>query len=171
MAKRETKKVIKGVTLDEFESALSQYANADARESQVTAKMEIDITAIRDQHAGELSRLAVEKENAFPIIQTYCEERPDLFADRKSLETLYGIVGFRTGTPQIKTRTGFTWKKVLKLVKEKLPGYIRTKEEIDKKTLLAHREREDVQKGMLLCGMRITADESFYIELKTEVVA
>jgi phage host-nuclease inhibitor protein Gam len=168
MAKREKQKVIKGITTEVFEVALSQYANANIREAEITVKMDSEITAIRDQYTGELSRLTFEKKNNFAVIQAYCDERPQLFVEKKSLTTLHGTVGYRTGTPQIKQREGFTWEKVLQLLKDKLPAYVRKKEEIDKKRLLADREDVDVQQGLLLCGMKVCSDETFYIDLKNE---
>lgn len=70
------------------------------------------------------------------------EQREVLFTKRRSLETTHGIIGFRTGTPKLKNRKGFTWAAVLELVKTFLPKYIRLTEEITRDKMLADRDEE-----------------------------
>ena len=91
-----------------------------------------------------------------------------------------GTIGFRTGTPKLKTLKGFTWESALNLVREFLPDYIRKKEEINKDKLLTDRDIEyaSVGKGeavaqpmgslMAKCGIQVVQDEAFYVEPKTE---
>ena len=77
-------------------------------------------------------------------------------------------MGFRTGTPALKTLKGFTWESVKNLLKEFLPGYVRTKEEADKEKLLADREKEEVAALFPKVGVKVTQDEAFFVELKKE---
>lgn len=65
----------------------------------------------------------------------------------------HGVIGFRTGTPKLKTLKGFTWASALQLVKEFLPGYVRQTEEIAKDKLLADRDGQVTEPGdPLECG-------------------
>ena len=96
----------------------------------------------------------------------------------------HGTIGFRTGTPKLKTMKGFTWASALTLVKKYIPGYVRTNEEIAKDKLLADRELEEVDfiendimqkkvpmaKAMAECGILVTQEESFYVEPKKEEI-
>ena len=84
------------------------------------------------------------------------------------METTHGTLGFRTGTPALKTQKGFTWESVKNLLKEFLPGYVRTKEEADKEKLLADREKEEVAALFPKVGVKVTQDEAFFVELKKE---
>jgi phage host-nuclease inhibitor protein Gam len=53
-------------------------------------------------------------------------------------------------------------------VKEFLPGYVRSSEEIAKDKLLADRDVEKMPEDMARCGIAVVQDESFYVEPKHE---
>ena len=170
MAKtREKKTVYSGVTSEQMEQAFAEYAKADARQQKITADMDVAMTKIREKWQDELTRLAETKDNAFDILQAYAlENRDELFSKRKSLETTHGTLGFRTGTPTLKTRKGFTWASVLEMLKEFLPNYVRTKEEPAKDKLLADREDEEVAALFPKVGVVVVQDETFFVEPKKE---
>lgn len=170
MAKtREKKTVYSGVKQEEMELAFADYARADARIQKINSTMDIEMTRIREKYQDELAKLTETKDNAFDIMQTYAmENRDELFSRRKSMETTHGILGFRTGTPKLKTLKGFTWASVLNLLKEFLPGYVRTIEEPAKDRLLADRDLEDVKEAMPKVGITVVQDETFYVEPKKE---
>lgn len=113
--------------------------------------------------------MAGDKDSAFEVVQVYATENRDtLFGKKKSLENSHGVLGFRTGTPKLKTRKGFTWGAVLELVKTIAPSFVRTSEEVAKDRLLADRESEEVVALMPRIGVEVVQDETFYIELKKE---
>lgn len=118
---------------------------------------------------NRLAELEQQKTESFEVMQVFAtEQREVLFSKRRSLETTHGIIGFRTGTPKLKTRRGFTWAAALELVREFLPSYIRTSEEVAKDKLLADRENEQLQPLMQKCGIDVVQEESFYVEPKKE---
>jgi phage host-nuclease inhibitor protein Gam len=96
----------------------------------------------------------------------------------------HGTIGFRTGTPKLKTLKGFTWASALELAKRFLPmTYIRQTEEIAKDRLLADRDLKEVAvydtptgdlrtatmiEAMAVCGIQVVQDEAFYVEPKKE---
>ena len=167
--KREKKTVYTGITSEQMEQAFADYAKADARQQKITAEMDIQMAKIREKWQDELAKLAETKENAFDILQVYAlENREILFSKRKSLETTHGTLGFRTGTPTLKTRKGFTWASVLEMLKEFMPNYVRTKEEPAKDKLLADREDEEVAALFPKVGVVVVQDETFFVEPKKE---
>lgn len=170
MAKtREKKTVYSGVKQEEMENAFAEYARADARIQKINATMDIEMTKIREKYQDELTKLGETKDNAFDIMQAYAmENREELFSKRKSLETTHGTIGFRTGTPKLKTLKGFTWASVLTMLKEFLPDYVRTVEEPAKDKLLADREDEEVAAMLPKVGVAVVQDETFYVEPKKE---
>lgn len=170
MAKtREKKTVYSGVKQEEMELAFADYARADARIQKINATMDIEMTRIREKYQDELGKLAETKEKSFDIMQAYAlENRDELFSKRKSLETTHGTMGFRTGTPKLKTLKGFTWGAVVNLLKEFLPGYVRTSEEANKEKLLADRESEEVTALFPKVGITVVQDETFFVEPKKE---
>lgn len=170
MAKtREKKTVYTGISSEQMEQAFADYAKADARQQKITAEMDIQMAKIREKWQDELAKLAETKDNAFDILQAYAlENREELFTKRKSLETTHGTIGFRTGTPKLKTLKGFTWGAVVNLLKEFLPGYVRTSEEANKEKLLADRESEEVVALFPKVGITVVQEETFFVEPKKE---
>lgn len=169
MAKREKKVVITNVTNEKMESAMADFAKADARIQKITATMDVEITRIREKYQEELGRLAEEKEKAFEVLQVFATEQRDvLFVKKKSLDTIHGTIGFRTGTPKLKTLRGFTWASVTNLLKEFLPDYIRTVDEPAKDRILADRDCDEVKDKLGKVGLSVVQDESFYVEPKKE---
>ena len=53
---------------------------------------------------------------------------------------MYFAECFRSGTPKLKTRKGFTWQAVTELLKLHLPAYVRKVEEPAKDLLLTARD-------------------------------
>ena len=170
MAKtREKKTVYSGITSEQMEQAFADYAKADARQQKITAEMDIQMAKIREKWQDELAKLAETKDNAFDILQAFAlENRDELFSKKKSLETTHGILGFRTGTPKLKTLKGFTWASVLNMLKEFLPGYVRTVEEPAKDKLLADRDDEETAALFSKVGITVVQDETFFVEPKKE---
>ena len=155
MAKRIKKTVLSGVTREDTEKAFAEFAKADAEVQSINAKMDVEMTKIREKYADKLAELEDQKNQNFEIVQTYAtENKEELFSKRKSIESIHGIFGFRTGTPKLKTLKGFTWPAVVNLCKEYLPDYVRT-------TFEVANHFEDV-------GVMVVQDETFYLEPKKE---
>lgn len=169
MAKRQKKTIISGVSKEAAEEAFATYAKADAERAKITAEIELKCAQIREKHQDRLSQLQATQDDAFDTLQAYAtENQTELFSKKKSLEMVHGTIGFRTGTPKLKTLKGYTWASALQLVREFLPGFIRSTEEIAKDKLLADREDETVAANLERCGILVTQDETFYVEPKKE---
>lgn len=165
------KKVLKSnITREMAEDAFAKFAEADARQQQITSKMDVEITRIREKYADRLTELQEQKDEAFDTLQSYAEGNRDEFGKRKSMEFAHGVLGFRTGTPKLKTLKGFTWASVLNLLKVHLPSYVRTIEEPAKDRLLADREEPETMQKMKDVGIYVDQDETFYVEPKKEEV-
>ena len=169
MKTREKKVVVSGITREQAEEAFAAYAHADARQQQLTAKMDVEITRIREKFQDALNDLQEVKDKAFDTMQAFgVENQAALFSKKKSLEMVHGLIGFRTGTPKLKTLKGFTWGAVTNLLKEFLPTYVRTSEEPSKDKLIAERDQPEVAEYLGKCGIYVDQDETFYVEPKKE---
>jgi phage host-nuclease inhibitor protein Gam len=166
--KRASKKVVTAVSREQYEEALSTYAVDDARRQQITSKMDVEITRIRDKYVDELTALEKRQAESFELVQTFCTENAEMFGKGKSVDTLYGRVGFRSGNPKLKPAKGFNWTSILALLKAQLPAYVRKTEEPDKASLLADRDKPEVLAILPQVGILVDQDERFYIELKKE---
>jgi phage host-nuclease inhibitor protein Gam len=101
----------------------------------------------------------------------YCQQhRSELFPEKKSIELLQASIGYRSGPPSVEKRSKQdTWSAIARRL-EALPwgaAYLTTPEpEVDKKSLLADRER--LNAGQLAAaGIRFKQDESFFITPKS----
>ena len=169
MATRQKKTLIQGISQEQANEAFATYAKADAQIQKINAEIELQCARIREKQADRLSQLDAEREQAFDVLQAYAvENKAELFAKKKSLDMAHGTIGFRTGTPKLKTLKGFTWASVLQMVREFLPGYVRTSEEVAKDKLLADRDEDGMFDKMSKCGITVTQDETFYVEPKKE---
>ena len=184
MASRQKKTVISGVTREAADSAFATFAKADASINKINADIELQCAKIREKRQAELTVLTQERDQAFDTLQAFAtENQAELFSKKKSLDMAHGTIGFRTGTPKLKTLKGFTWASALELVKAFMPSsYIRKVEEIAKDKLLADRDLEDVKitesglmeqevtmkEAMAKCGIQVVQEETFYVEPKKE---
>lgn len=161
-----------GISREQAEQAFAEFASADAQVQNLTSKMDLEMTKIREKYAERLAELNAGKEKSFEIIQAYAIENKDvLFVKKKSVESAHGTFGFRTGTPKLKNLKGFTWAAVTNLAKQFLPAYIRVSEELDKQSLLSDREKEDVAGKLSQIGVQVVQEEAFFVEPKKEADA
>lgn len=180
---RQKKTIISGVSREAADEAFARYAKSDAMIQKINAEVELQCAKVREKYADKLSALTTERGEAFDVLQSFAvENQSELFVKKKSLEMAHGTIGFRTGTPKLKTLKGFTWASALELVKTFLPGYVRQTVEIAKDKLLADREldkvdftenglmKQDVSMNtaMAKCGIFVAQDETFYVEPKKE---
>ena len=180
---RQKKTIISGVSREAADEAFARYAKSDAQIQKIQAEIELQCAKVREKYADKLSCLGDEREKAFDVLQSFAtEHQSELFMKKKSLEMAHGTIGFRTGTPKLKTLNGFTWASALQLAKKFLPmTYIRQTEEIAKDRLLADRDMEEVavydtgdmrvvsmKEAMSVCGIQVVQDETFYVEPKKE---
>ena len=169
MATRQKKTLIQGISQEQANDAFATYAKADAQIQKINAEIELQCAKIREKQADKLTALDAEREQAFDVLQAFAvENQAELFSKKKSLDMAHGTIGFRTGTPKLKTLKGFTWASVLQKVREFLPGYVRTSEEVAKDKLLADRDEDGMFDKMSKCGIQVAQDETFYVEPKKE---
>ena len=152
------------------EKVLADYATADAKLDEINSFMDQKIVKIREEHAADIQDLEEKKDTAFKQLQMYAESHPEHFTKKKSFPMSQGLLGFRTGTPKLKTLKGFTWAAVTKLLEasEKGKQYIKSTIVPMKDKILADRDKEEIAGMLPNVGIEVVQDESFYIELKKE---
>lgn len=182
---RQKKTIITGVSREAADEAFATYAKSDAQIQKINAEIELQCAKIREKRQAELTQLTNERDQAFDTLQAFAtENQAELFAKKKSLDMAHGTIGFRTGTPKLKTLKGFTWASALQLAKKFLPKtYIRQTEDLAKDRLLADRDMEEMaiydtpngdmrtgtmREAMAVCGIQVVQEETFYVEPKKE---
>lgn len=167
MAKRTSKTVHVGISREEAEKAMAEYAAAEAKLQSINAKMEADMMKIREKYAGQVAELESQKDKNFDVVNMFAiEHRSELFQDKKKVETVHGSYGFRAGIPKLKAASGFTWASVVERCREFLPDYVRATYEVAKSKLLADRNSEDVKAQFEKVGIEVVSEEKFFIETK-----
>lgn len=164
---RVSKKLITEVNREKAEEAFADYNRATSQLQIIEGKMNAEITTIKEKHEAKINSLQEQKDECFEVMQVYAEANPELFGDKKSVDWTHGKFGFRTGMPKLQTLKGFKWPAVLALVKQKLNGYTRVKEDLDKEKILANRTELDLKS----IGVEVVQDESFFIEPNLETVS
>ena len=141
---RTKKTVVSGITREQAEQAFADFAAADAKVQNLTSKMDIEMTRIREKYADQLAELSATKEKNFDIMQAYAvENKEELFSKRKRAA-------------------------VTNICKELLPQYIRTTDELAKDKLLADRDNPKVAEFFPKIGVQVVQEETFYVEPKKE---
>lgn len=163
------KKKIASISRDEAEESMGALAYAVHQRDKLTAKMNLKLTAIRDQFEPEIANLSVVIDAETKRLRAFADNNPQLFERSRSLKLVHGIIGYRLGNFALKTVKGITWARAINLIRDQLPAYIRTKLEVDKEAILADRGRlthDDIQR----VGLRIEQAETFYADPEKDVI-
>lgn len=157
------------ITRARAEELLGEVATLKLEEREQQNDMDRELTAVRERYEGPLTALGKQIEEKTALLESWASSNPDEFPkNRKSIEMLHGIVGYRTGTPKLKTLPKWTWDRVLERIKslgESVAAFVRTKEEVNKEALISA-----ITEGRLLTdeakqlGVQVVQDESFFVE-------
>ncbi|MCU0329336.1 MAG: host-nuclease inhibitor Gam family protein [Chitinophagales bacterium] len=168
MATRTKKTILQNISEHTYQECLAAYAKSEAEIRKINAEIDLQTQKIREKYADRLKSFSTIKDESFDVVMQYAEEHPELFHKKRSVDTAFGVLGYRLGTPKLATRKGFQWKAVLDLLKEKFPKFVKVKEDVNKEAILADKELTD--HDLKSIGVEIIQEDSFYIDLKTEEI-
>ena len=157
-------------TREAMESLIGEIAALKNQQRLLTAAMDGQIQSVRGQYEAQLAAHNEALDQKIQLARLWSEANPHEFGAARSIETVHGALGWRTGQPALKTLPGWTFDRVLeKLRAIQAAGYIRVKEEVHKQNLLSDREALGPEKLREL-GLRVVQEETFFVEPKlTEV--
>jgi phage host-nuclease inhibitor protein Gam len=156
----------------EAEATVGEIANCILNRIKLTAQMDARIVEVRKAYEMNLSAIESFVESKTEALRIWAEANPQEFPkDRKSIDLVQGIIGFRTGTPKlVPLNRRWTWEKILTALQTYLPAFLRDRPEIDKASILAQRDEPLIKETLPLVGLKVVQDEEFYVEPKlTEV--
>lgn len=165
---REKKKVLANIVEVDYQENLAAYAKSEAEIRKINAEIDLKVSQIREKYQDRLNSLDTIKADSFDVVMQYAEENPQLFEKKRSIDTAFGVLGYRLGTPKLATRKGFTWSAALELLKSKFSQFVKTKEDVNKEAILADKTLSD--NDLKTVGLEIVQTDSFYIDLKSEEV-
>jgi phage host-nuclease inhibitor protein Gam len=161
------KKAAEAVTRETAERLVREIAELTLEERERKNEIDAAILAAKERHAARLAEIAELVRDKTELVQAWAEGSPADFGKAKSMAFPAGRVGFRTGTPKLKTLAGWTFARVLDKLKS-LPwgaAFVRVKEETDKEGILSAYAARTLSDGELReVGCRVVQEESFYIE-------
>ncbi len=157
-------------TREAMESLIGEIAALKNQQRLLTAAMDEQIQAVRGQYEAQLAAQNEALDQKMALARGWSEANPHEFGASRSIETVHGVVGWRTGQPALKTLPGWTFDRVLQTLKSMgALGYIRVKEEVHKQNLLSDRDALGAEK-LREIGLRVVQEETFFVEPKlTEV--
>jgi len=157
------------LTRDDAETAMTDLAAVINEQRAHVANRDALVLKINKQFEAPLSNLDQAIKAKTDLLRNWAETSPDQFPKgRKSLELVSGTLGFRTGTPKLSLLSrAWSWDKVLDRLCSAAKEYVRSKLEVDKESLLtATAENRVLTSDLASYGVKVTQDESFYIEPK-----
>jgi phage host-nuclease inhibitor protein Gam len=156
-------------TRAEMEAHVREIAELTLARNRQKTELDEAITKIREHYEASLGAIDQSLAEKTELARAWAEANPADFKGLKSLELTHGTIGFRTGTPALKTLRGWTWKRVLEVVLQlpKLASYVRRDPELDRQALIADRKTLG-DDGLRAIGCEIVQEESFFIEPKIE---
>ena len=167
MKNRITKRLPAVRSRAEMENLVGDIASFKNEEQALKAEMDKRIQEVRTSYEESLARLADEINLRMPAAEEWARANPAEFGKLRSIDMTHAEVGWRTGQPQLKTRSGWTWDRVLERLEAfaQYAGFIRVKKEVDKQAIIA--ARENLLPGDFeQMGVRVIQEESFYVDPK-----
>ena len=151
---------------DEFCRTLDDIARKGVELDTLQAAKETAMQQVLTEHDPKISELAREIARLTKMAEQWASPRRDeLFVKgRKSGTTALHTYGYRLGQPSLKPAPGWTWDKVVALLKStRRRAYLVTKVTPDKDAIRLHVKPHKLAK----LGMQIKQDETFYVERST----
>lgn len=152
----------------EAEAAVGHIAQLVLNRKSITANMDEQIVAVRSRCEGSLSEIETLLDATTEALRIWAQAHPEEFPkDRKSIDLVQGVIGFRTGTPKlVPLNRRWTWEKITTALRTYLPAFLRDHPEVDKEAILAQRDEQAIKEALPLVGLKVVQDEGFYVEPK-----
>jgi phage host-nuclease inhibitor protein Gam len=148
-------------TVAAAERALAEIAGATLKLRGLEAERDARALALETDFSDRFHRLQTDIDTRSAALQTWAAQHPELFSEKKSIEFPGGTLGYRTGTPELRLRPGFTWDQVLKKLKSlRLTTFVRVRESVNKEALIAERGDQALLKR---AGVEVAQEETFFV--------
>ena len=153
----------------DIEALMAEVARADASVRQLTARMDAEMTKVREKYAQALELERSRRQGAEELLESWASLNKEAFGARRSMKLTHGVMGWRLGTPALRLRARIKAEMAFERVKQYLPEFVRVKHEVNKEALLAaHAGKQVTDEQIIACGYQVSQTERFYVEPKTE---
>lgn len=151
----------------EFCQTLDDIARKGVELDTLQAAKEAALQQVLTEHDPRISELTKEIDRLTKMAEQWAApRREELFPrGRKSAATALTTYGYRLGQPTLKPVKGWTWDKVVALLKStRRKAYLTTKVTPDKDAIRLHVKPNKLAK----LGLEIKQAETFYVERSTK---
>lgn len=156
-----------------LEATVADIVSLKLDYAEKNVAMEKEIADVQKKHQDGMLAVARQIETKEAGVYIYCKQnRKELFSEKKSLDMLLAVVGFRTEPHSVEMAAKKDkWAAVAKRLEALDWGqaYLTTPApEVNKRALLSDREKLTAEQ-LDAAGIKFDQDEIFYIEPKSEV--
>lgn len=156
-----------------MESTVGDLVQRKIDYARAEAEMAKEIAAVQQRHMEKMLTIAKQIEIMEAGVYIYCAvNRAELFADKKSIDTLLATIGFRTHPHSVEKKgSKTTWDAIVTRLQNVPWGeaYVRDPApQVNKDALLNDREKLTANQ-LATIGIYFDQEETFYIKPKTEV--
>jgi phage host-nuclease inhibitor protein Gam len=158
-------------TRDDVERLVGEIAQLTNEERRIKTEIDDAIISARSRNEFVLSQIDDDLKEKAAIVKAWAESHRAEFGSKKSLELTQGIIGFRIGTPKLKTLPRRTFQGALDFLMSVGWGkrFVRTTNELNKLAILEAHARDAFPDDTLKSiGLYVAQEESFFIEPKLE---
>lgn len=159
------------INRDQAEERARELRDWTARKKLTLATLDRQRIHLEKSYESTFIQINSAIEKATQELQAWAEANPGEFGKRKSLDLMHAVLGWRTGTPRLKTLPKWTFDKVLERIQRValFKRYVRKKLSIDKEAIIGDRDQFE-EKDLKQVGLTIVQDETFFIDPKIEEV-
>lgn len=166
-------------TREQAETILGEHARLTAQLEALEASLAADIVAVESKYEGLIEALKANIKGKTKLLNTWATANPDEFAKgKKSLEFIYGRLGFRTTPLKVSILKKSKVEAILNLLRMPFPSYIRQVEELNRDAIIAdYSEAEKNEDPTVLAklqaslndfDLKVGRSETFFVEPKLE---
>jgi phage host-nuclease inhibitor protein Gam len=150
----------------ELETVAGEIAHAVAHRAVLTDKLNAEIVAMRARYEAKIMALTERIDAETDRCHEYVVAHDDIIPpNKRSVELLHAVIGFRTGMPRVKPLKGWTLKSVLEACLTRKPSWVRQTPELDRERIIAE---VPVGGAVESVGVSVAQDETFFVAPKLE---
>jgi len=156
-----------------FNATVADIVTHKLRAAALLAEMEEKVVTVQKRYQDALADLDWAIEAGMAGAQVWAESHRGEFGDKKSVDLVTAVAGFRTTPPRVEKSTKDTWGKIALKLQALVWGdkYVReAAPEVNKDALLTDRATL-TEEQLKAAGVRFEQDELFYVDPKSQVAS
>ena len=167
-------KLTQQITRARAEQITGEIAFLQLNKNDQSIEMDRQITQIREMYETGFAALDKEIREKTALLETWAANNPDEFPkNRKSIDMVHAVIGYRTGMPKLKTLLKWTWSRVLDaILAAKIDQYTVVKVTVNKDAIISEHNQLLITNDTLKpLGIEVVQDETFFVEPKLQELA